>query len=212
MLEEQATAALTETARHSEQQQHEIQLAQARAQHVGQFQAQQQQHSAAMVEAAEQHKQHLLLQEQRHSLIVAEARQQLKDLQVNHYQSVSEIQHQHEQLLSKQLDLQAQLKQELAGHVGALAELQVQLADLQDCLQSERQQSFKVHSSFQLLNALISKPRHVPQKFLILGHCMLLVACPADTMHRYGEWSFEQVGGLCVFLVATPYQVIVGFS
>lgn len=152
VLEEQATAALTETARHHEQQQnveqqkHEIQLAQARPQHVGQLQAQQQQHSATLVEAAEQHKQHLLLQEQKHSLIIAEARQQLTGLQVNHYQSVSEIQHQHEQLLSEQLNLQAQLKQELAGHVGALAELQVQLADLQDCLQSEKQQSFKVHS------------------------------------------------------------------
>lgn len=110
VLEDQATAALTENARHTER-----------------------------------HKQRLLLQEQRHLLNLTQARQQLKDLQASHDQSVRESQHQHELLLSKlQLDLQEQLKEEQAGHVDALAELQVQLADLRDCLQSERQQSFKV--------------------------------------------------------------------
>lgn len=108
VLEEQATAALTEAARQQlevEQQKHEAQLAQARAQHVEQLQAHQEQHSAALMGAAEQHKQHLLLQEQKHLSARAEARLQLTNLKASHYDSMSAIEHQHEQLLSKlQLD------------------------------------------------------------------------------------------------------------
>lgn len=57
---------------------------------------------------------------------------------------------------------------------------------------------------------LISKPQHVPQNLLVLGQCMLLVARAGDTMHSYGVYSFVRVGGIRVFLVATPYQMLCG--